>query len=203
MVYSETVEILFVCGANRCRSVVAEHLFRHFLLAADEKLAAKVSISSAGIVPREMIRRMKSRGRTISRPFFGRPPNEAVVAAMAQKGIDVSGYRSRGVNRPMVEKADLIIIVAQEVFRQALLSLCPSAESRVLTFGEFSGKQGYYLFDDYDTAPRELHGWDWCEDPKHATAFIAEMEQHLAEVMPQFLERMRTGSTEWARQRAK
>jgi protein-tyrosine-phosphatase len=203
VVYSETVEILFVCGANRCRSVVAEHLFRQFLLAADEKLAAKVSISSAGIVPREMIRRMKSRGRTISRPFFGRLPNEAVVAAMAKKGIDISGYRSRGVNRPVVEKADLIIIVAQEVFRQALLSLCPSAESRVLTFGEFSGKQGYYLFDDYDTAPRELYGWDWCEDPKHATAFIAEMEQHLAEVMPQFLERMRTGSTEWARQRAK
>lgn len=201
MVYSETVEILFVCGANRCRSVVAEHLFRHFLLAADEKLAAKVNISSAGIVPRELIRRMKSRGRIIPRPFYGRAANEAVVAAMAKKGIDVSGYRSRGINRLMVEKADLII-AAQKIFKQAVLSLYPSAEGRVLTFSEFSGKQGYYLFDDYDTAPRELYGWDWCEDPKHATAFLAEVEQHLAELMPRFLERMRTGSTEWARQRA-
>jgi protein-tyrosine-phosphatase len=203
VVDSERVEILFVCGANRCRSVVAEHLFRRFLLAADEKLAANVSISSAGIVPRELIRRMKSRGVTISRPFFGRAANESVIAAMARKGIDVSGYRSRGINRPMVEKADLIIIVAQEVFRRALLSLCPSAESRVLTFREFSGKQGYYLFNDYDDAPRELYGWDWCEDPKHANAFIAEIEQHLAEVTPKFLEQMRTGSTNWTRQPAK
>ncbi len=201
MVHSETVEILFLCGANRCRSLVAEHLFRQFLLAADEKLAAKVSISSAGIVPRELIRRMKSRGRIIPRPFFGRTANGAVVAAMAKKGIDLSGYRSRGVNRLMVEKADLII-AAQKIFKQAVLSLYPSAEGRVLTFSEFSGKQGYYLCADYETEAPELM-WDWCEDPKHATAFLAEVEQHLAELMPRFLERMRTGSTEWARQRAK
>jgi protein-tyrosine-phosphatase len=195
-------EVLFVCGANRCRSVVAEHLFRRFLLAADERLAAQVSTSSAGIVPREMVQRMKSRGRIIPRPFFGRAANESVIAAMAKKGIDVSGYRSRGVNRLIVEKADLIIVVAPEVFKQAVLSLCPSAEGRVLTFGEFTGKQGYYLCDDYDASPRELQGWEWCEDPEHATAFVAEVEQHLAEAMPKFLERMRTGSARRARQRA-
>ena len=197
------VEILFVCGANRCRSVVAEHLFRRFLLSADKKLAAEVSISSAGIVPRELVRRMKSRDVIIPRPFYGRAANESVVAAMAQKGIDVSGHRSRGVNRLMVEKADLVIIAAQEVFKQAVLSLYSPVEGRVLTFGEFTGKQGYYLYDDYDDGPREIQGWDWCEDPKHVIAFVAEMEQHLAEVMPQFLECMRTGSAKWARQRAK
>lgn len=200
MVYSEMVEILFVCAANRCRSVVAEHLFRHLLLAADEKLAAEVSISSAGIVPRELLQRMKSRGRTIPRPFYGRAPNESVIAALAKKGIDVSGHRSKGVNRLMVEKADLIIITAQKIFKQAVLSLCPSAEGRVLTFGEFTGKQEYYLYDDWDAGPHELQGWEWCEDPQHATAFVADMEQHLAEVMPKFLERMRTGSAKWARQ---
>lgn len=194
------IEILFVCGANRCRSVVAEHLFRHFLLAADEKLAAEVSISSAGIAPRELLQRMKSRGATIPRPFFGRSANESVVAVMAKKGIDVSGHMSKGVNRLMVEQADLIIIAAQKVFKQAVLSLCPSAEGRVLTFGEFIGKQGYYLYDDYDAGPRELQAWEWCADPRHAAAFVAEMEQHLAEVMPQFLEHMRTGSAKWIRQ---
>jgi protein-tyrosine-phosphatase len=197
------VEILFVCGANRCRSVVAEHLFRHLLLSADEKLAAEVSISSAGIVPRELVRRMKSRGRIIPRPFYGRAANESVVAAMAQKGIDASGHRSRGVNRLVVEKADLVIIAAQEVFKQAVLSLCPPAERRVLTLREFTGKQGYYIWDDYDDEPREIQGWDWCEDPKHAAAFVAEMEQHLAEVIPQFLGYMRTGNAKWTRQRAK
>lgn len=193
------VEILFVCGANRCRSVVAEYLFHHLLLAADEKLAAEVNISSAGIMPREMLQRMESRGRTIPRPFFKRSPNESVIAAMAKKGIDVSGHRSKGVNRLIVEKADLII-AAQNIFKQAVLSLCPSAEGRVLTFGEFTGKQGYYIYDNYDAGPRELQDWEWCEDPQHAAAFVAELEQYLAEVMPKFLERMRTGSAKWDRQ---
>ena len=182
--------ILFVCIANRCRSVIAEHLLRGMLLEADEKLAHEVEISSGGIFPRECVQCSKDHGIDITRPYYGKAPNQPVIAMLAEKGIDVSNYRSRGVNRPMLEQANLVITLLQ-VYKRGVLFLFPSGADRTFTFCEFTGTEGYFLYDDCQTAPHELKRRDLHDIPEMVNGLFAEIEQQLTQAMPKFLDFLR------------
>jgi arsenate reductase len=82
------VNVLFVCVANGGRSVMAEHLFRR---AAAGRHAAR----SAGSEP-------------------GTAPHPAVVVALAEVGIDVSGHVPRRLDAELLEWADLAVPTCSE-----------------------------------------------------------------------------------------
>lgn len=179
--------ILFVCNFNRCRSVIAEHIFRCMLFEYDEKLAQQIEVSSAGIFPRECVQCARDRGISLSRPVFGKAPNKVVIAALAGKGMDVSGYRSRGINRLMVNKADLTI-AAVRAHKDGILLNWPGANGKTFTFNEFTGIRKYFIYDDCGTAPRELLKLNPHDDPDYVNGLVAETEEYIGQTMPKFLD---------------
>ncbi len=192
--------ILFVCIGNRLRSVLAEHIFSNLLSRADQNLVREINISSAGVVASECVDCAKKRGHIpqqssstavayISKAFFGKPPASSAVAAMAKRGIDLSGCRSREVDREMNEAASLIL-TAVKANKHGVLELFPETEGRVFTFMEFMGGNLYYLFDDcHNLAPELSCGQvDFGNDPAVTEALIAEVEESLTKSMRKIID---------------
>lgn len=84
--------ILVVCHGNICRSP--------YLQAVLQRSLPDVTVTSAG--------------------FFGsdRPVPEISVALSAQRGLDLSGYRSRPITQSKISDADLVIVMDAEQARQ-------------------------------------------------------------------------------------
>jgi protein-tyrosine-phosphatase len=79
----ELPEVLFVCVHNAGRSQMAAALLDHLA-------AGRVVVRSAGSTPADEV-------------------NPAVVAAMAELGIDVSAERPKGLTEEAVREADVVI----------------------------------------------------------------------------------------------
>jgi protein-tyrosine phosphatase len=106
-------EILLLCTANACRSVMAQALL-------SARLAARgvtVPVASAGLLG------------------GGRPPPPEVISVMASRGIDVTGHRSRLVTVDDLTAADLILGLSREHVRHAAV-LLPAAWPRAFTIRE-------------------------------------------------------------------
>jgi protein-tyrosine phosphatase len=106
-------EILLLCTANACRSVMAQAML-------SARLAARgvaVPVASAGLLG------------------SGRPPPPVVVSVMAARGIDVTGHRSRVVSADDLAAADLILGLTREHVRHAAV-LRPAAWPRAFTIRE-------------------------------------------------------------------
>jgi len=82
-VTTEVPEVLFVCVHNAGRSQMAAALLEHHS-------AGRVAVRSAGSTPANEV-------------------NPAVVVAMAELGIDVSGERPKGLTVDAVREADVVI----------------------------------------------------------------------------------------------
>ena len=107
-------EILVLCTANVCRSVMAGAFLARRLAAAGEA----VRVSSAGLLR------------------DGDPPPTEVVSVMADHGIDVSGHRSRVADSGTLVTSDLILAMSRDQVRQVAV-ITPSIWSRVFTLKEF------------------------------------------------------------------
>jgi protein-tyrosine-phosphatase len=176
--------LLFVCTFNAGRSVASEYLFRHMLRERDERLDQLVRISSAGLVTKEAIQYLKDFGLSVPKPFFGRPPHRYMITLMARRGIDVTGHRSRGLNRVMLHQADLVVVFGERL-RAAMLSFWPEAEERVFGFKEFVGDE-YLLSETAGAAP--YADGDFVDyDIDEMAPFIAEIERCLAQTTGKFL----------------
>ena len=64
-----------------------------------------------------------------------RPPPDEVVELMADRGIDVSGHRSRIVTPELLEEADLVVGMAREHVRDAAVE-APGCFGRTFTLKE-------------------------------------------------------------------
>jgi protein-tyrosine-phosphatase len=69
--------------------------------------------------------------------FDGEPASANGVDVLAERGLDISEHRSRMVTRELIEHADLVIAMAREHVREAVL-LCPDAWPRVFTLKELA-----------------------------------------------------------------
>jgi protein-tyrosine-phosphatase len=107
------MEILVVCTANRCRSVMVEALLARGLAAA----GAAGSVCSAGLL-RE-----------------GDPPPPEVISAMAAGGLDVAAHRSRLLRARTLADAGLILGLAREHVRHVVVA-DPAAWPRTFTLKE-------------------------------------------------------------------
>jgi protein-tyrosine phosphatase len=106
-------EILILCTANACRSVMAAALLAHRLATA----GVAASVRSAGMLS------------------DGEPPPPEVVSAMASRGLDVSAHRSRRIGEDGLRRTDLVLAMAREHLRYAVVT-APQVWPRALTLKE-------------------------------------------------------------------
>lgn len=103
-------EILIICTANSCRSVLAQALLSEHLT----RTGVSARIESAGLLAP------------------GRAADPVVVSLLAGRGIDVSGHLSRYADARAVRQADLVITMAREHLRHAVV-VAPQAWPRAFT----------------------------------------------------------------------
>lgn len=115
------LQILFVCTANRCRSPLAEHLFRRSL-------------------QRRIGRGALSEWRFWSAGVHVRPATSVdplVVRVLAERGIEVGLQTTRQVSAEQLERADLVLTAGRE-HRTALAAINPGAVRRLMTLRQFA-----------------------------------------------------------------
>ena len=79
-----TIKVLFVCTGNSARSQMAEGFARHF---GGEQIEAH----SAGVEPSRL--------------------NPVAVAVMRERGIDISGHRSKAFDWDLARQMDVVVTV--------------------------------------------------------------------------------------------
>jgi low molecular weight protein-tyrosine phosphatase len=110
-------EVLVLCTANQCRSPMAAALLARELTARGR---ADVRVASAGVA---------------AVPGLLPPPE--VVAVLAGYGVDVAGHCSAPVTAAGLDRADLVLAVAREHLRYAVVTE-PGAWPRAFTARELA-----------------------------------------------------------------
>ena len=181
--------ILFVCCGNRERSVIAENLTRQRLKDRHPHLLDKVSIGSAGIFPRSYLEHSKKHGIVFEYPYFGKNPNIYAIDYMAQRGIDISSYRSRELTKHAVANAGLILAVDRRI-RDEILQIYPQSSNKVFTFKEFAFGSHRSNLDIGDSMKlpeidSKTGFWIWPDD--YPLSYIRAIEHCVASSMDKLL----------------
>jgi protein-tyrosine-phosphatase len=113
--------ILVVCTANVCRSPMAAGLLRRRLAA--DKVYARHQVLSAGVWA-----------------DAGRPASENAVAAMGERGIDISGHQSHSLTSEEIGEADLILVMTRE-HATLIRHTWPQYSWKVHLLSEMTGKR--------------------------------------------------------------
>jgi protein-tyrosine phosphatase len=116
----EPLRILVVCTANLCRSPMAAGLLARGLA----RSGVPAEVQSAGVSTRD-----------------GALPPGDVVAVMREYGVDLSDHRSRTLGSTMVQEAHLVLAMAREHLREAVL-FGPRAFDCSFTLKELARRTG-------------------------------------------------------------
>ena len=121
--------ILFLCYGNICRSPVAEKVAL--------RLMPEVGVTSAGSYPKE-----------------NRLTPEHVQVAAKSIGVDLSGWSSRKVNREMVQRADVVVLLDLYNFRDYRREF-PKDQNKALFLGLFLDPPQLAITDPYNKSADE------------------------------------------------
>ena len=105
------MKILFVCSGNTCRSPLAEAIARRI---AGDAGRADIEVSSAG-----------------TQAWDGSPASDGSLLVGIERGLDLSGHRSRRLTGEIVEASDLILVMAPSHLSQ-VKELDPTANVHLL-----------------------------------------------------------------------
>jgi len=108
--------ILIVCIGNICRSPIAEGLLKHTLKTTDRQ---NCHIESAGL-----------------HALVGHRPDKKACQLMQEKGIDISEYQACQINRDMIRKSDLILVM-ESFQKKAIEQMEASAKGKTFRLGEW------------------------------------------------------------------
>lgn len=111
------LRLVFVCYANHCRSPMMELLLR---AALSRSGSAPLLVSSAGT---------HAQPGTAAHPY--------AVRALAEHGVDATGWGATRLSLELVEGADLILTAAAEQ-RREVVAMSPAAADRTFTLLDFS-----------------------------------------------------------------
>ena len=121
---AEPLRILFVCQGNICRSPFAAAALRARL--------PGVEVGSYGMMP-----------------SAGRPTPGLGIAAAAAANIDLRSHRSAHLSRDAA-RAATVIVVFDDINRQALAERYPDLAVPVLSLGDFASPQAAAIADPVD-----------------------------------------------------
>lgn len=68
--------------------------------------------------------------------LVGRPPDPKSCQLMLDRGIDISDYRARQINKEMIRQADLILVM-ESFQKTAIEQIEPCAKGKVFRLGEW------------------------------------------------------------------
>lgn len=120
-------EIVFVCTGNMCRSPMAEGLLRAGLPAEWE---GEVTVSSAG-----------------THAWDGQPAASLSVTAAGEMGIDISGHRARLVTPDIINKASLVVALADDHLVNMKSAVPGASEWMILLGGLDAGREDKDVHD--------------------------------------------------------
>jgi protein-tyrosine phosphatase len=125
--HSMAKRVLIVCAGNICRSPMGEALWNHRRM----EFGIPTSAVSAGFAA-----------------IAGEAVHPVAKHLLLEKGIDLSGHRSRPLEPAMCREADLVLVM--ETWHKARLQrLAPFAWGRIYTLGHW---QGYEIPDPYNAS---------------------------------------------------
>jgi protein-tyrosine phosphatase len=133
------LNILFVCSANRFRSVIAAECFR--TLAGQHQQDVNLNISSAGTWAKD-----------------GLPPIPQALRYAKSRGLNIEDVRSREIKGPMLEESDLVVVMS-EGQRESILIEFPHVDGRISLLSEVCEGLTYEipdLVEKIDETPEEL-----------------------------------------------
>jgi protein-tyrosine-phosphatase len=139
------VNVLFICSANRFRSVIAAARFQNLL--NSHQVEENWVISSAGTWATK-----------------GLPPIAQAIHFAQTRGLEIENIRSREVSDLILENADLIIVMS-EGQKEALRSEFSNIEKRLFLLSEICEGQVYDIPDPIekvDETPEDL-GTEICK----------------------------------------
>jgi glycine hydroxymethyltransferase len=153
--------ILFICTGNICRSPMAEGIFREAM-----RGRGAFRILSAGLGALD-----------------GQPPTPHSVAAMRERGIDISAQRSRMLTTDLVRQADFIFGMTHAHVDTVAL-LYPSAAEKTFLLREFDDTLEPYEKDIADPIGSPYEVYEHCRDQieQGIASLLKFMEQH--EILP-------------------
>lgn len=112
--------ILTVCTGNICRSPMAEYLLRHRLEQAGNWQGR---VCSAGISA-----------------LVQQPAEEATVALMLSRNIDLGPHRACQLTRQQLRQADLVLVMEKH-HRKSVLDLDPAARGKTFLLGHWNNSE--------------------------------------------------------------
>lgn len=140
-----TVNILFVCSGNTCRSPMAEVL-------CQKAIATQLECSVAELADRRI--NVQSAGASA---FGGGPASSGAIEAVTQYGVDLNGHLARSLDQVLINQADHVFCMTQG-HREAVVSLVPEANEKTKLLAEgrdisdpFGGS-----VDEYQACAKEI-----------------------------------------------
>jgi protein-tyrosine-phosphatase len=188
-----TPHLLFICVANRVRSVFAEFYLRdRFLKRGDD-----ITVSSAGFVPQVLKDLLAEHYIVSPDPFYDRPMSELTMAALLKKRIHVpEGWRSKELTIEMMEEADLII-TALPAQKEDLSSLYQEISNRIFTMRDLSRSDEGLFSEDLSILTFDDNFWYHVEeDPEYVSRTLMEWEEILIGTIPNITKQMGIGDEE-------
>ncbi|MGB9866298.1 MAG: low molecular weight protein arginine phosphatase [Bacillota bacterium] len=110
------MKVLLVCSGNTCRSPMAAAILRK--LAQDS--AVQIDVDSCGLDAIE-----------------GKPAWDQAIKAMSERGLDLTGHRTKPFKLELAQEADLILTM-EAWQRDRILQKWPSLASKTFTLSGFA-----------------------------------------------------------------
>jgi len=118
---------LFVCTANRCRSVMADWGFRDLL---ERRELPQFDVSSAGVVAVPEV-----------------PPTGETVLVLSEHGINALAHRAAALDRDLIESADIVLGMTR-AHVDAIVDLVPTADRKTFLLTDLCPDEDLDEIDD-------------------------------------------------------
>jgi protein-tyrosine-phosphatase len=127
--FKDIYSILFVCTGNMCRSPMAEGVFQSRVKAESGPWTEKILVQSCGTYAMD-----------------GNKPSQHAIQVARQHGIDISGIRSKSLNRVFIEQSDLILAMSIDHLN-FILENYPTARQKTFLLKLFNKNRPITLSD--------------------------------------------------------